>query len=118
MFCSHPPQSHLISFHLIHTYTPHHTYHLSLLPHLPPTSPTPPFLSIHPAYTYHTTALVLMTSPPPQARLQQSKKGAGKLQTALDQRRGMTDAAALKHASETERRQRDLDQSASALNYS
>jgi hypothetical protein len=30
----------------------------------------------------------------------------------------MTDAEALKHASETERRQRDLDQSASALNYS
>jgi hypothetical protein len=36
----------------------------------------------------------------------------------LDQQRALTDAAALKQASETERRQRDLDQSTAALNHS
>jgi hypothetical protein len=53
----------------------------------------------------------------PQARLQQSKKG-GKLKAALDEQRGLTDANALKKASEAERRQRDVDQSTDALNYS
>ncbi|KAK4158144.1 hypothetical protein C8A00DRAFT_28855 [Chaetomidium leptoderma] len=53
-----------------------------------------------------------------EARSQQSKQRGGKLQAALQQQRGMTDAEALRQASEAERRQRDLDQSTKALNYS
>jgi hypothetical protein len=52
-----------------------------------------------------------------QARAAQSKKG-GKLAAQLNERRGMTDAQALQQASETERRQRDVDASASALQHS
>ncbi len=53
----------------------------------------------------------------PQARFDNSKAGGGKLQTQLDKQRGMTDAAALKQASEAQRRQRDLDQSATVLQH-
>ncbi|KAH6636661.1 hypothetical protein F5144DRAFT_546738 [Chaetomium tenue] len=52
-----------------------------------------------------------------EERLQKSKQG-GKLKAQLDQRRGMTDAEALRQASETEQRQRELDQSARALRHS
>jgi hypothetical protein len=117
LFSSTPIPSHLISSHT-HVYTTPHIPSLSPSP--PPTHLPNPALPIHPSnlhIPYHGAGADDIL-PTPQARLQQSKKGAGKLQTALDQRRGMTDAEALKHASETERRQRDLDQSASALNYS
>ncbi|EAQ90880.1 predicted protein [Chaetomium globosum CBS 148.51] len=52
-----------------------------------------------------------------EERLQKSKQG-GKLKAQLNQQRGMTDAQALREASETEQRQRELDQSASALRHS
>ncbi|KAK4237863.1 hypothetical protein C8A03DRAFT_34162 [Achaetomium macrosporum] len=52
-----------------------------------------------------------------EARFQGSKQG-GKLQAQLDRQRGMTDAKVLQQASETARRQRDLDESTSALNHS
>lgn len=39
------------------------------------------------------------------------------MQTQLDKQRGMTDAAALKQASDAQRRQRDLDQNAVALQH-
>ncbi|KAL2131242.1 hypothetical protein VTI74DRAFT_5368 [Chaetomium olivicolor] len=53
-----------------------------------------------------------------EARAQKSKQGAGKLKTKLDQQKGMTDAGVLKQASETERRQRELDENAAALRNS
>ncbi|KAH6854462.1 hypothetical protein B0I37DRAFT_349782 [Chaetomium sp. MPI-CAGE-AT-0009] len=52
-----------------------------------------------------------------EERLQKSKQG-GKLKAQLDQRRGMTDAEALRQASETEQRQRVVDQSTRALSHS
>jgi hypothetical protein len=42
----------------------------------------------------------------------------GKLNAELRRQRATSDAEALKQASETERRQRDLDQSTAALNHS
>ncbi|KAK3299029.1 uncharacterized protein B0H64DRAFT_472220 [Chaetomium fimeti] len=53
-----------------------------------------------------------------EERLQKSKQGGGKLKAQLDQRRGMTDAEALRQASETEQRQRAVDQSTQALSHS
>lgn len=55
---------------------------------------------------------------PNQARFQKSTQGGGKLQAALQQQRAMTDVEVLKQGSETERRQRDMDQSVSALSHS
>ncbi|KAK3311279.1 uncharacterized protein B0T15DRAFT_68597 [Chaetomium strumarium] len=52
-----------------------------------------------------------------KARFQGSKQG-GKLKAQLDRQRGMTDTKVLQEASETARRQRDLDQSTSALSHS
>lgn len=55
---------------------------------------------------------------PNQARFQKSTQGGGKLQAALQQQRAMTDVEVLKQGSETERRQRDMDQSVNALSHS
>ncbi|AEO65320.1 ee5b2090-1124-4a65-b200-b39d0fb10b33 [Thermothielavioides terrestris] len=50
-------------------------------------------------------------------RFQKSKPKKGKLQAQLDRQRAMTDAQVLRQAGETERRQRELDQSRSVLNH-
>ncbi|KAK4144702.1 uncharacterized protein C8A04DRAFT_27641 [Dichotomopilus funicola] len=47
-----------------------------------------------------------------------TNKGSGKLQGQLDQRRAMTDAAALREASRSEARQREVDRSRNVLAHS
>ncbi|KAL2122490.1 hypothetical protein VTJ04DRAFT_2945 [Mycothermus thermophilus] len=53
-----------------------------------------------------------------EARYQAAKQNRGKLGTALDKQRALTDAEALRLASEEERRRRDMDQAAEALRHS
>ncbi|KAL1836308.1 hypothetical protein VTJ49DRAFT_5317 [Mycothermus thermophilus] len=53
-----------------------------------------------------------------EARFQAAKQSRGKLGTALDKQRAMTDAEALRQASEAERRQREMDQAAEAMRHS
>ncbi|KAK4042099.1 hypothetical protein C8A01DRAFT_33863 [Parachaetomium inaequale] len=53
-----------------------------------------------------------------EERDKKAKQGGGKLKAKLAQRRAMTDADALEEASRTEQRQREVDESASALAHS
>lgn len=101
---------------LAHLQLTHFLTHL--INHLPPFPPLPPLPSPLPQPTTPPAEQTTSTNPPPQERLQKSKQGGGKLKAQLDQRRGMTDAEALRQASETEQRQRDLDQSTRALTHS